>query len=117
MKRLHHTIVRTALVSGLVLGTAFVFMVLTTQTSSHYVSSNNTLSERVIHIPYEQALVDYCAALNKVKGVTGVSYREYDVLAQTAIVTVHYDAQETTPQQIRTYLGNTRSIWDDALQA
>lgn len=115
MKRKYRTLVRTTLTTALVAGSAFLFMTLVTRNSQHYVSSGYALSERVINIPYEQALVDYCAALNKVEGVTGVSYRDYDVLEQTAVVTVHYNPAETTPRQIRTYLGNTKSIWDDPL--
>lgn len=99
------------------LGTAVLFLALASRSGSQYVSTGYSISERVIAIPYEKALVDYCAALSRIEGVTGVSYRDYDLIEKTAIVTVYYDPVRTTDQQIRTYLGNTRSIWDEALQA
>lgn len=108
---------RTALTTMLALGTAAFFLTLATRTDSRYVSTGHSISERVINIPFEKALIDYCEVLSRVEGVTGVSYRGYDVVRKTAIVTVHYDSKRTTDRQIRTYLGNTRSIWDDALQA
>ena len=113
--RPNYSVVRATLIPTLIAASMLLFMVLASQSSSHYVSSGFAVTERVINIPFEQALVDYCATLNRVQGVTGVSYRDYDILQQTAIVTVHYNPGETTPRQIRTYLGNTRSIWEEAL--
>lgn len=108
---------RTALTAMLALGTTAFFLTLATRTDSRYVSTGHSISERVVAIPFEKALVDYCEVLSKVEGVTGVSYREYDVIGKTAIVTVYYDPGRTTDRQIRTYLGHTRSIWDDPLHA
>lgn len=109
-------IIRSALWALTILGTTALFLMLSTKSGAEYVSTGHSISERVVDIPYEKALVDYCAVLSQVNGVTGVSYRGYDVITKTAIVTVYYDPGRTTDQQIRTYLGNTRSIWDDPLQ-
>lgn len=108
---------RIALTATLALGTTAFFLTLATRTDSQYVSTGYSISERVINIPFEKALVDYCEVLSRVEGVTGVGYRGYDVVRKTAIVTVYYDPGRTTDRQIRTYLGHTRSIWEDPLQA
>lgn len=116
MQHLHLRIFKGAFVAILMLGTMAIFLLFASETSADYVIRGYSISQRVVDIPYEKALIDYCSLLNGVQGVTGVSYRDYDVLQKTAIVTVYYDPAITSPEQIGTYLGNTRSIWDDPLR-
>ncbi|MCE2502547.1 MAG: hypothetical protein J4G05_00560 [Chlorobi bacterium] len=72
-------------------------------------SNDHTIIRRVVGVPYEQALMDYSEALNKLDGVTKVEYKEYDALKGSALVTVHYLPEVTSPKVIMVWLGNTNS--------
>ncbi len=71
-----------------------------------------TITRRVVGVPYEDALVEYCQVLEELEGVTGVSYKDYNGITGSALVTVHYNPELTSPKILMVWLGNTKSIWE-----
>lgn len=74
--------------------------------------NEHMITRRVVGIPYEKALADYCETLHTLDGVTNVEYDEFDPVNGSALVTVHYQPDVTSPKVIMVWLGNTKTIWD-----
>ena len=71
-----------------------------------------SITRRVVGIPYERALSDYCEVLKGLDGVTDVEYKDFESYEGTALVTVHYNPEVTSPKILMVWLGNTKSIWE-----
>ena len=80
-------------------------------------SGDYSITRRVVGVPYEGALAEYCEVLQGLDGVTEVDYKNYDPLAGSALVTVHYNPEITSPKIIMVWLGNTKSIWQEPVIA
>ncbi|MGE3800756.1 MAG: hypothetical protein AB7H80_07030, partial [Candidatus Kapaibacterium sp.] len=64
-----------------------------------------SITRRVVGIPYEEALADFCQVLEGLDGVTGVNYSEFDSITGTALVTVHYNPELTSTKILMVWLG------------
>ena len=83
----------------------------TTRSSSTYLSTRPSVSQTFMAIPNEQSLVELCYRLNQIQGVTGVSYRDYSMAKETAVVTVYYNPRQTSIRQLKIFLQYTRVLW------
>ncbi len=91
--------------------TAVIAAATVTEDAGKFVTVNPSISQRFVSIPNESTLADFCYRLSELNGITGVSYRNYDALRQTAIVTVFYNPKATTPRNIRIYLEHSYVLW------
>ncbi|MCB0713311.1 MAG: hypothetical protein KDD67_13360 [Ignavibacteriae bacterium] len=100
---------RYVAVAVLSLGTLFSVGVLAGWIS---LGDDYSITRRVVGIPYEAALAEFCEVLEGLDGVTGVNYSEFDSITGTALVTVHYNPALTSTKILMVWLGNTKSIWE-----
>jgi hypothetical protein len=107
LNRRHRTILLATI--SIVVGGALSFW--TTRSSSTYLTTRPSVSQTFMSIPTEQSLVELCYRLNQIQGVTGVSYRDYSMAKETAVVTVYYNPQQTSNRQLRIFLQYTRVLW------
>ncbi len=80
-----------------------------------YVRMDNAVHQVLTGIPTEQTLVDFCYRLRTVRGVTGVSYRDYTLTEKKAVVTVFYDPRETSARQVRILMSYPYILWQKPL--
>ena len=99
--------IRSAVALVVLLGAGVTFVVLESNSGEH------AITRRVINVPFEKALEDYVARLERVEGVIEASYEDYDRMEKSALVTVVYDPNRTSARIITVWLGHTESIWDD----
>jgi len=83
----------------------------TAHSSSTYLSTRPSVSQIFVAIPNEQSLVELCYRINQIQGVTGVSYRDYSMTKESAVVTVYYNPRQTSIRQLRIFLQYTRVLW------
>jgi hypothetical protein len=94
---------------GIVIGASLSFW--TTRSSNTYLSTRPSVSQTFVAIPNEQSLIELCYRINQIQGVTGVSYRDYSMAKESAVVTVYYNPRQTSIRQLRIFLQYTRVLW------
>ena len=107
LNRRRRTILLTAVC--IVVGVGLSFW--TTRSSSTYLTTRPSVSQTFVAIPSEQSLVELCYRLNQIQGVTGVSYRDYSMAKESAVVTVYYNPRQTSIRQLKIFLQYTRVLW------
>lgn len=102
-------------IAATVVAIASVALIAPTQRT--YITRNPSVSQRFVSVPSEAALVDLCYRLQGVYGVTGVSYRDYNATAHTALVTLFFDPQETSVRQLKIFMLHTKILWQQEMIA
>lgn len=79
--------------------------------SEKYVSASPAITQRFTGVMSEKMLLDFCYQVRALKGITGVSYRDFSPSQRTATVTVFYNPRVTTQRQIKIFLEHASVLW------
>lgn len=79
--------------------------------ADEYVTASPAVTQRFGGISDEAMLLDFCARLETVRGVTGVRYRDYDPTQRAATLMVYYNPRMATPRQIKIFLDHSAILW------
>lgn len=85
--------------------------------AEQYATVNPSITQRFASVPNESKVAEFCYRLRTLDGVTGASYRDYDPINRTATITIFYDPNATTPQNIRIFLLHGDVLWIQPLSA
>lgn len=84
---------------------------LTLRTSENYVTASPKLEQHFTGVMSEKMLVDFCYQLQGMRGITGVSYREYAPAKRTALITVYFNPRLTSARQIQIFMQHANILW------
>ena len=84
---------------------------ITLSTSNDYVTASPKLEQRFTGVMSEKMLLDFCYQLQGMRGITGVSYREYAPAKRTAMITVYFNPQLTSARQIQIFMEHASILW------
>ncbi len=93
-------------------GIVAALVVTATRTGAdQYASASPAVTIQYKGVHSENMLLDFCSQLRMVRGITGISYRDYDSAAGSALLTVYYDPKLASPRQIRIFLDHSNILW------
>lgn len=76
-----------------------------------YVSASPAITFAYNGIRDEEMLMDFCVQLRTIRGITGVSFRDYSAETGRALLKVYYNPRLASPTQIRIFLQHSSIIW------
>lgn len=76
-----------------------------------YVSASPSITQRFTGVMSEKMLLDFCYQVRSIRGITGVSYRDYQPGQRSAMITVFYNPQLTNQSQIKIFLEHASILW------
>jgi hypothetical protein len=97
------------LVAALSIAATVAFI--TASGSEELVTSTPSLTQKFTDVVSEKMLLDFCYQLRTIHGVTGVSYRDFNPAARSAVITVYYNPRITSSHNIKVFLQNARVLW------
>ncbi len=79
--------------------------------SDEYVSASPAITQRFTGVLSEKMLLDFCYQVRNLRGITGVSYRDYSASERSAVITLYYNPRVTTQGQIKIFLEHSNVLW------
>ncbi|MBS1913657.1 MAG: hypothetical protein JST22_16840 [Bacteroidetes bacterium] len=79
--------------------------------SDDYASASPYLCYNFSGISDEGMLVDYCLHLRSIRGITAVSYRDFEPRKGRAMLVVYYNPHEASAKFVRILLDHSSVVW------